>query len=89
MHSGVIRDLSAQGLFLNTRFRAEPGTPVTLRIRRPGGEMWEILATTARTADGSRALVSNRGLGLLIEEAPPAFHEFVLALAESDSRRGR
>jgi hypothetical protein len=43
---------------------------VTVRVRRPGGEIWEIQATTARSADGSQALISRRGLGLVIDEAP-------------------
>ena len=86
VHSAVIRDLSAQGLFVTTRFEAAPGTPVTVRIRRPGGEIWELEATTARTADGSRALISNRGLGLVIDEAPHAFHEFVVGLGSRNER---
>ncbi len=77
VHSGVIRDLSPQGVFVTMRFDAEPGTPVLLRIRRPGGEMWELQATTARSADGSHALISKRGLGLVIDEAPEPFHAFV------------
>ncbi len=76
-HTGVIRDLTRHGLFVTSRFRAEPGTPVTVRVRRPGGETWEIQATVARSADGSGALFSRRGLGLSIDEAPPAFHAFV------------
>jgi hypothetical protein len=80
VHSGVIRDLSPQGLFITMRFEAEPGTRVTVRIRRAGGEIWEIQATTARSADGANALISKRGLGLVIEEAPMAFHEFVAEL---------
>jgi hypothetical protein len=80
VHSGVIRDLSPQGLFVTSRFEAAPGTAVTVRVRRPGGEVWEIQATAARHADGARALISRRGLGLVIEEAPAAFHEFVAEL---------
>jgi hypothetical protein len=57
---------------------------VTVRVRRPGGEIWEIQATTARNADGAQALVSRRGLGLVIDEAPPAFHEFVAELGTDD-----
>jgi hypothetical protein len=77
VHTGVIRDFSRQGLFVTSRFDAELGTRVIVRVRRPGGEIWEIQATMARGADGSQALVSRRGLGLVIDEAPPAFHEFV------------
>jgi hypothetical protein len=84
VHTGVIRDFSRHGLFVTSRFEAEFGTPVTVRVRRPGGELWEIQATTARSADGSRALISRRGLGLAIDEAPPAFHEFVAELAGDD-----
>jgi hypothetical protein len=84
VHSGVIRDLSPQGLFVTSRFEAELGTSVTVRVRRPGGEIWEIQATTARKADGAQALISQRGLGLVIEEAPPAYHEFVAELGGED-----
>ena len=49
VHTGVIRDLTPQGLFVTSRFEAGLGTPVTVRVRRPGGEIWEIQATTART----------------------------------------
>jgi hypothetical protein len=87
VHSGVIRDLSPQGLFVTTRFEARPGTPVVVRVRRPGGEIWEISATCAHKADGARALISKRGLGLVIEEAPRAFHEFVVELGRSRATR--
>jgi hypothetical protein len=80
VHTGVIRDLSRQGLFVTSRFEVEPGTPVLIRVRRSGGEIWEIQATTARNADRSQALFSRRGLGLVIEEAPLSFHEFVAEL---------
>jgi hypothetical protein len=87
VHSGVIRDLSRQGLFVTSRFEAGIGAPVIVRVRRPGGEIWEIQATTVRSADGSQALISRRGLGLVIDEAPAAFHEFVAEL-EGDHRVG-
>jgi len=85
VHSGVIRDFSPGGLFVSTRYDSEPGTTVTVRVRRPGGEIWEILATTARNADGSAAMISKRGMGLVIEEAPMAFHQFVAEV----TREGR
>ena len=80
VHSGVIRDLTAQGLFVTTRFDAGPDTPVIVRVRRPGGEIWEISAKRARASDGTQGMVSKRGLGLVIEEAPREFHEFVAKL---------
>ena len=87
VHSGVIRDMSPQGLFVTTRFNATQGTRVVVRVRCPGGEVWEILATTIRSDDGATAMISRRGLGLLIEEAPVAFHEFVAQL--DDARPGK
>lgn len=87
VHTGVIRDFSRQGLFVTTRFETELGTSVTLRVRRPGGEIWEIQATTARIADGADLLVSRRGLGLVVDEAPFAFHEFVAELGVDDRIR--
>ena len=87
VHSGVIRDLSRHGLFVTSCFEAGLGTPVTVLVRRPGGEIWEIRSTMARSADGSQALISRRGLGLVIDEAPAEFHEFVAEL-ESDDHIG-
>ena len=80
VHSAVIRDLAPQGLFVVTRFEAPQGTGVTVRIRRPGGEVWEIQAITARKADGRAGIISGRGMGLVIDEAPAGFHEFFEAL---------
>ncbi len=80
VHTGVIRDFSRHGLFVTSRFEAALGTPVIVRVRRPGGEAWEIQATMARSADGSEALISRRGLGLVVDDAPPAFHAFVAEL---------
>ena len=84
VHTGVIGDLSCQGLFVTSRFDARPGTSVTVRVRRPGGDVWEIQATAVRSADGAQGMVSRRGLGLAIDEAPPAFHEFVAELGGDD-----
>ncbi len=80
VHSGVIRDLNLQGLFVTSRFEASRGTRVTVRVRRPGGEVWDILAMTARRDDGAKGIISRRGMGLVIEEAPEGFHEFVAEL---------
>jgi len=87
VHTGVIRDFSRQGIFVTSRFEAEVGTSVSVRVKRSGGEVWEIQATTVRFADGAQALFSRRGLGLVIDEAPPAFHEFVAALEGEDRVR--
>ena len=80
VHSAVIRDPAPQGLFVITRFEASQGTAVTVRIRRPGGEIWEIQAITARIADGRDGIISGRVMGLVIDEASSGFHEFFESL---------
>jgi hypothetical protein len=83
-HTGVVLDLSRQGLFLRTHFAAEPGSRVAVRIRRPGGVLWELEARVTRCDRNARgdALISGRGLGLAILKAPQAFEDFVDELAE-------
>ena len=73
VHTGVIRDFSLHGLFVTSRFEAGLGTPVTLRVRRPGGQIWEIEATTARNSDGAQGMGARRGRGL-VEALHPAHY---------------
>ena len=80
-HSAVIRNLTLQGLFVTCRFSAGIDDPVVVRVRRPGGVLWEIEARVARCSDGARSLISERGFGLEILEAPAGFHSFVASLA--------
>ena len=78
--TGVIVDLSATGLFVRTNIMPPEGTPVRVIMRRPGGEVWEIAATVARTTDRWKAPIPRRGLGMTIDEAPHAYHVFVSTL---------
>jgi len=81
--TGVIIDLSATGLFVRTNAAPEPGTPVRVVIRRPGGEVWEVDARVTRAIDrSSQSPTPRRGLGLAILEAPHAYHVFVSTLPE-------
>ena len=78
--TGVIVDLSATGLFVRINIMPPEGTPVRVVMRRPGGEVWEIEATVARKTGRWQAAITRRGLGLIIEEAPHAYHVFVSTL---------
>ena len=79
LHSAVIRDLTAQGIFVATHIAAKPGAAVRLRVPWQG-EIWQIEAKVVRAADRGRSLVSGRGLALTIQAAPSSFHEFVASL---------
>ena len=73
----VILNLSARGLLVRTNAKALVGVPAVVRIRRPGGLVWELDAEVARLRERDQAPASARGLGLEILLAPPGFEEFV------------
>lgn len=83
-HSAVVLDMSAQGLFLRTHVRPPPETELEVLVRRAGGETWTICARVARAGGDGRnaALLSSRGLGVVIVSAPQAFYDFVASLAD-------
>lgn len=84
--TGVVLDLSAQGLFVRTNGVAAPGSAVTVVIRRAGGEVWQIAARVARHVPRPGSAPSRRGLGLEIVEAPESYHAFVAALPARSPR---
>jgi hypothetical protein len=77
----VILNLSARGVFVRTNAKASIGAPAIVRIRRPGGVVWELETEVARLRDRDQAPASTRGLGLEILLAPPGFEEFVAEVA--------
>jgi hypothetical protein len=77
----VILNLSARGVFVRTNAKAHVGTPAVVRIRRPGGAIWELDAEVVRLRGRDRVPASARGLGLEVIWAPPGFEEFVAELA--------
>jgi hypothetical protein len=85
-HTGVVLDLSAQGLFVRTNVQPQAGTPFTVVIRRPGGDVWEIAVRVARKVPRAGSPPSQRGLGLEVVEAPASYHAFVSALGERRRR---
>ncbi len=79
-YTGVVLDLSAQGLFVRTNWVPEPGSALELTVRRPGGEVWTLWARVARGVPRGAAMLSRRGVGLELVEAPDAYHRFVSEL---------
>lgn len=81
-YTGVIVDHSATGIFVRTNVQPVEGAPVRVLVRRPGGEIWEITTRVARRAARPRVPTPRRGVGLIIEEAPHAYHVFVSTLPQ-------
>jgi len=78
--SAVIVNLSACGVFVRTNAKAHVGMPAVVRIRRPGGVVWELETEVARFRGRDQVPALARGLGLEIIWAPPGFEEFVAEL---------
>ena len=84
--SGFVLDISRRGVFVGTKAKATPGTPVRLELRVPGREA--PLVVEARVARLKRVPpvlepVWTAGIGLSVPRPPPAY----LELVESFARR--
>jgi len=86
---GIVLDLSANGLFVQTASPPSPGAVVELRLLT-GGERREIplraRVARQRRVDPRLARIEPNGVGLEILESPPAFRE--LLEERSDPPRG-
>jgi uncharacterized protein (TIGR02266 family) len=82
-HSGMVLDVSAGGLFVQTNASPAPGTPVRLELRVPGlSEPIEMQASVARkriVPPRLRALLKG-GVGLQLENPPEEFYALVAKL---------
>jgi uncharacterized protein (TIGR02266 family) len=83
LHSGMVLDISAGGLFVQTNASPAPGTPLRLELRVPGlPEPIEMQATVARkriVPPRLRALLKG-GVGLQLENPPEEFYALVAKL---------
>ena len=83
LHSCMVLDVSAGGLFVQTNASPAPGTSVRLELRVPGlPEPLEMQATVARkriVPPRLRALLKG-GIGLQLENPPEAFYALVAKL---------
>ncbi|MEM7408758.1 MAG: PilZ domain-containing protein [Myxococcota bacterium] len=82
---GFVSNLSATGLFLETRSPAPPaGQDVRVELVRSENETFEILGRVARVVGGHRAAapVARQGFGIALTSAPEAFYAWVAELGD-------
>jgi len=88
--SGVVLDLSASGIFVQTTAKPRPRDPVTLELNVPGQrEPLRLEAHVARlfVVPAQLATVAQGGVGLRIRNAPEAFFELLRQL-QLEGQRG-
>jgi hypothetical protein len=81
--SGVILDLSASGMFVQTSAKPRPGEAVGIEISLPGHrEPLRVDAEVARLrlVPGQLVIVAQGGVGLRITSAPEAYFAFLSAV---------
>jgi Tfp pilus assembly protein PilZ len=87
LHSGMVLDVSAGGLFVQTNASPAPGTPLRLELRVPGlSEPLDMAATVARkriVPPRLRALLKG-GIGIQLENAPEEFYAMIAKLQAAD-----
>jgi hypothetical protein len=79
-YKGIVLDLSATGLFVQTNVKPASGVPVIVALRLPGVEAQVIFdARVARKKAVPAALLTaaGGGIGLAIEKAPKAYFDFI------------
>ncbi len=82
-HSGMVLDVSASGLFVQTNASPAPGTPLRLELRVPGlSEPIEMQATVARkriVPPRLRTLLKG-GIGIHLENPPEEYFTMIAKL---------
>ncbi|MDX1648995.1 MAG: PilZ domain-containing protein [Myxococcota bacterium] len=83
---GFVIDVSADGLFLQTMSRLEPGREVHLHLDPPEGPAIELIGCVARSRKGHRDAVTvvRPGIGVQLTSAPESWYALVLAATRSD-----
>lgn len=78
-YRGIVLDLSATGIFVQTEATPAPGACVRVRFHRQDRQELEVEATVARRQAVPRELasVARSGLGLRVERPPAAYFELL------------
>ncbi|MBW2269869.1 MAG: PilZ domain-containing protein, partial [Deltaproteobacteria bacterium] len=78
-YTGIVIDVSASGLFVQTSVAPKPGSSVELELQLPSGDFLPLHATVARRRSVPARLrsVVRCGLGLSLEHVPEAFFSLV------------
>jgi hypothetical protein len=86
-HRGIVRDVSARGLFVETPGEAPPGTDVIVSLRTPEGRRF-ILETSVpyrRPVSQSLASLCSQGVGLRIHDPSMAYRRWVKRVSAEQS----
>jgi hypothetical protein len=81
-HSGIIGDISARGLFVNSSVKPPEGVEIELMMREPALGEIVIRGRVARLSKTHRAvrIVAPSGFGMTVESAPEAFFDLLVQL---------
>ena len=85
-HSGVVLDVSATGLFVQTNAKPEAGTPVSLEMSMPGSQrplFFQAVVARQVIVPPQLVAVAKGGLGLLIQNAPEDWYAFIAEVLPS------
>jgi hypothetical protein len=78
-HRGLVRDISAWGLFVETPGELPQGSDVVVAFRTPERERFVLEASVPHRRQASRSLTSHSadGVGLCIQDPPAAYRRWV------------
>jgi hypothetical protein len=85
-HPGAVLDISKHGVFVQTKAKATPGTPVSVELKLPGHAAPLVVeASVARLNRVPHALAPEwtAGIGLSVTRPPASFLELVKSFARS------
>jgi Tfp pilus assembly protein PilZ len=86
--AGIVLDISASGLFVQTSANPSPGTRLELEIEIPGESQRALLAVRVarrKVVPPRLKSVVHAGLGLQIENAPEAFFRYLAQLQAGEA----
>jgi hypothetical protein len=78
-YTGIVIDVSATGLFVQTNATPKPGTQVTVELQVPGGETIALNTAVARRRNVPAHLksIARGGIGLCIEGASESYFALI------------
>jgi hypothetical protein len=88
-YRGIVLDLSETGVFVQTEATPPAGTHLRIKLHASGGIEFQVDATVARrqVAPPQLASVVRGGLGLRVEDPPPAYYK--LSGVDGDAAKAR
>ena len=82
MHAGIVADVSARGLYVQSSFIPEEGASIELIVRRDGVGDLPISGRVSRLKKSHRAATSvvQGGFGVEVDSAPEGFFQLLVDL---------